>query len=162
MGLCGIDCEMLTAKKKSKKLGLVGEIADVNAQIITDMTRNNYIPVIATVASGEDGVYNINADTAAAKIAAALGAERFLSLTDVPGLLMDPGDDTTLISEVHVSNIPKLVKEGVIKGGMIPKIDCCVEAIRQGVKKTSIIDGRVPHSILMEMFSHEGMGTQIY
>jgi len=163
LGLCGADGQMLLAEKIKGEvdLGYVGEIVNVNTKPILDALDNGYIPVIATVASGEDGqVYNINADTAAARIASSLKAENLILMTDIVGLLENKDDDTTLIPAVQVSEVPYLKKQGIISGGMIPKIDCCVEAVRRGVKKTSIIDGRVPHSILIELLSNEGVGTQ--
>ncbi len=163
LGLCGIDGELLRAIKKESKpdVGLVGEITNVNTKPILMALDNGYIPVIATVACGADGqVYNVNADTAAAAIAAALGAENLILMTDIAGLLRDKNDPETLIPSVSISEVQNLKKQGVISGGMIPKIDCCVEAIRRGVKKAVIIDGRVPHSILVEICSNEGVGTQ--
>lgn len=163
LGLCGIDGELLRATKKESKpdVGLVGEITDVNTKPILMALDNGYIPVIATVACGADGqVYNVNADTAAAAIAAALGAENLILMTDIAGLLRDKNDPETLIPSVSISEVQNLKKQGVISGGMIPKIDCCVEAIRRGVKKAVIIDGRIPHSILVEICSNEGVGTQ--
>ncbi|MGI6031542.1 MAG: acetylglutamate kinase [Eubacteriales bacterium] len=166
LGFCGLDGNLLTAEKlekDGKEWGFVGEITDVNPQPIFDALEKGYIPVVATVAHGTDGhSYNINADTAAAKIAAALGAANLMLLTDVKGLLRDVKDESTLIPKVNVSAVPKLVKEGIIQGGMIPKIDCCVEAVRRGVTQANIIDGRVPHSVLLEILTHEGAGTMIY
>ena len=154
---------MLMAEKlKSEQdLGFVGEITGVNTKVITDSLNNGYVPVIATVASTEDGqTMNINADTAASRIAAELGAENLILMTDIAGLLKDKDDPSTLIPSVNVSDVPFMKRQGIISGGMIPKIDCCVEAVRRGVRKTSIIDGRVPHSILIELLSSEGIGTQ--
>ncbi|WP_177918372.1 acetylglutamate kinase [uncultured Eubacterium sp.] len=164
VGLCGIDGEMIKAEKYTKAdIGFVGEITEVNTDIINDNLQNGYIPVISSVATGEnDEVYNINADTAAASLAAGLRAEKLLLMTDISGLLMDKNDETTLIHDVQVSQIPSLKSQGVISGGMIPKIDCCVEAVRQGVLQTNIIDGRIPHSILMELFTDEGFGTMLH
>ena len=162
LGLCGSDGQMLKVKKleASEDLGYVGEITDVNVKVITDALDNGFIPVIATVATDEQGqVYNINADTAAARIAAALGAENLILMTDIRGLLQDKNDESTLIPEVHVSEVPFLIKQGIISGVMIPKIECCVEAVRRGVPKAIIIDGRIPHSILIEILSNEGVGT---
>lgn len=164
VGFCGIDGNIITAKKKEGDidLGNVGEIVDVDVDPILVTLENGYIPVIATVASGEDGkIYNINADTAAAAIASALHAENLVLMTDVRGLLMDKDDESTLISEIKVSEVPKLVKKGVISGGMIPKIDCVVEAVRQGVSQAVIIDGRIKHSIIMDMLTDKGIGTLI-
>ena len=164
LGLCGSDGRMLQVEKMAgEDLGYVGEITDVNVKPIVDALDNGYIPVVATIATDENGqVYNINADTAAARIAAALGAENLILMTDIKGLLTDKDDESTLIPEVSVSDVPFLKKKGIISGGMIPKIDCCVEAIRRGVTKTCIIDGRVTHSILIEILSNEGVGTLFY
>ncbi len=162
IGLCGLDDSMLLAEKLKSDvdLGLVGEITQVNAAPILKVLEQKYIPVIATVAGGKDGeVYNINADTAAAKIAAAIGAEKLILMTDTKGLLSDINDENSLIPQVSVSEVPALKKQGIIKGGMIPKVDCCVEAVRRGVSRAHIIDGRIPHSLLIEMLSDEGIGT---
>ena len=163
VGLCGCDGGMITAEKRTGvDLGFVGEVKDVDVRPIRDSLDNGYIPVIATVSCGEDGqIYNINADTAAARIAAALHAENLVLMTDVRGLLMDKDDESTLISEVNVSEVPVLVKKGVISGGMIPKVECCVEAVRCGVKNAVILDGRIPHSILIELLSDSGVGTML-
>ena len=165
LGLCGIDGEMLIAEKKKtddgQDLGFVGEITKVNTKPILDALDNGYIPVIATVATDEEGnTYNINADTAAARIAAELGAANLILMTDIAGLLRDRDDPSTLIPKVNVSEVPYLKMQRIVSGGMIPKIDCCVEAVRRGVDGAVIIDGRVPHSILIEIFSNEGVGTQ--
>ena len=165
VGLCGIDGGMLIAEKKKtddgQDLGWVGEITKVNTKPILDALDNGNVPVIATVATDENGnTYNINADTAAAQIAAELGAENLILMTDIAGLLRDKDDPSTLIPKVNVSEVPFLKRQGIISCGMIPKIDCCVEAVRRGVNKTVIIDGRVPHSILIEILSNEGIGTQ--
>ena len=142
---------MIEAEQLDPDLGLVGEITQVNVNLINDVLEKGYIPVISPVAAGKDGtVYNINADTAAARIAAQLRAENLILMTDIAGLLRDKDDPSTLIPFVNVSEVPFLKRKGIISGGMIPKIDCCVEAVRRGVKKTAIIDGRVPHSILIE------------
>lgn len=161
LGLCGIDDGMLVAiKKENPDLGFVGEIHHVNVTPINDALDRGYIPVIATVATDENGnTYNINADTAAAKIAAALHAKNLILMTDIRGLLQDKEDENTLIPVVKASEVPSLVKQGIISGGMIPKIDCCVEAVRRGVDRAFIIDGRVKHSVLIELFSNEGIGT---
>ncbi len=162
IGLCGSDGGMLKVKKLEGKtdLGYVGEIVDVNASPVTDALDNGYIPVVSTVACDENGdVYNINADTAAARIASALGAENLILMTDIRGVLMDPKDESTLIPACNVSEVPYLIKQGVITGGMIPKIECCVETVRRGVSRAFIIDGRIEHSILIEMLSNEGIGT---
>ena len=167
MGLCGMDGRMIEAVKKSGDgfdYGLVGEITGVNTAPIIDVLEAGYIPVISTVAAGADGekCYNINADTAAAQVAAALKAEKLIILTDVLGLLRDVNDPDTLISKCRVSEVPVLVKEGVIKGGMIPKIQCCVEAVRRGVRRAHILDGRIEHSVLIELLTDAGVGTMIY
>ncbi len=163
IGLCGLDGGMIKAEKLKGEvdLGYVGEITDINSKPILDAINNGYVPVIATIATGEDGkTYNINADTAAARIAACLKAENLILMTDIVGLLEDKDDDSTLIPTVNVSEVPYLKNKGIISGGMIPKIDCCVEAVRRGVSKTSIIDGRLAHSILIELLTNEGIGTQ--
>lgn len=165
IGLCGIDGNMLlTEKHKGEEdLGFVGEVKKVNTEVIDNCLKEGYIAVIATVGIGEDGrTYNINGDVAAAKIASALKAEKFILLTDVPGLLRDPSSEETLISELKVSEVPELMEEKIISGGMIPKIESCVETVRNGVKRVHIIDGRIPHSILIELFSDRGIGTMIY
>ena len=162
IGLCGIDGGMLTAKKHEGDvdLGFVGDVEKVNTSTILDCLDAGYTPVIATVGCDEEGqVYNINADTAAARIAAELHAENLMLMTDIRGLLRDKEDDDTLMPVVQVSEVPYLVSQGIIQGGMIPKVQCCVEAVRRGVKRTFIIDGRIPHSILIEMLSDEGIGT---
>ncbi|MGN0576115.1 MAG: acetylglutamate kinase [Ruminococcus sp.] len=165
VGLCGIDGQMLMAERMEspdgEALGYVGNVVKVNTKPITDALTNGNIPVIATVATDEQGnTYNVNADTAAARIAAELGAENLILMTDITGLLRDKDNPKTLIPFVNVSEVPFMKRQGIISGGMIPKIDCCVEAVRRGVKKTVIIDGRVPHSILIEILSNEGIGTQ--
>jgi acetylglutamate kinase len=167
IGLSGIDAGLLKAKKKVSKdgvdLGYVGEVTSVDEMVLINCLQDGYIPVVSTVALGEDDykAYNINADYAASKIAAKLKADKLILLTDVPGILRDFEDETSLITEVDVKDIHLLKKEGIIKGGMIPKIECCEQAIEAGVKRTHIIDGRVPHSILLEMFLDEGIGTMI-
>ena len=162
LGLCGIDGGMFTVEKKvsAVDLGFVGDITDVNENVIMDALSCGYIPVISTVGADSEGnVYNINADTAAAAIASKLNAENLILMTDIRGLLRDKNDENTLIPVVQVSQVPSLIRDGVISGGMIPKIECCVEAVRRGVGKTFIIDGRIAHSILIELFSDEGIGT---
>lgn len=163
LGLCGLDAGLFQAKVLDEKYGLVGEITNVNPTSVVDCLERGYIPVISTVAQGIDAetAYNINADTAAARLATALHAEKLLLLTDVRGLLRDPHDESTLIPMVQLSQVPGLVKDGVITGGMIPKVDCCVEAVRSGVKSTIILDGRIAHSILIELLSDEGIGTML-
>ena len=160
IGLCGIDGHMIEAEVLNPELGFVGEITNVNVQPITDLLEKGYIPVISTVGCDKDGnVYNINADTAASKIAGILGAESLISMTDIEGILRDKDDPSTLISKICVEDAPKLVEEGVISGGMIPKVECCIDAIKSGVRKVFIIDGRIPHSILIETLTNEGIGT---
>ncbi len=160
VGMCGIDGGMLLCEKESDELGYVGKIISVNTDVITDSLQNGYLPVISTVGYDNEGhIYNINADTAASAIAGALGAESLILMTDIRGLLRDKDDEESLIKKVYVSDIPSLVNEGVISGGMIPKINCCKEAIRRGVGRVFITDGRVKHSILLELLSDEGMGT---
>lgn len=163
LGLCGLDAGLFQAKVLDGKYGLVGEITHVDPTSVVDCLERGYIPVISTVAQGIDAetAYNINADTAAARLATALHAEKLLLLTDVRGLLRDPHDESTLIPVVQLSQVPGLVKDGVITGGMIPKVDCCVEAVRSGVKSTIILDGRIAHSILIELLSNEGIGTML-
>ena len=163
LGLCGMDAGLFQAVRLDEKYGLVGEITRVEPDVVVDALDLGYIPVVSTVAMGVDGnsAYNINADTAAAKLAVALKAEKLLLLTDVRGLLRDPGDESTMLKSVRASEIPGLIKDGVIQGGMIPKIDCAVEAVRSGVSSTVILDGRIPHSILIELLSDEGAGTML-
>ena len=160
IGLCGTDGHMIEAEMKDPALGYVGEITDIDTTPILDVLDKGYIPVISTIGCDKDGnIYNINADTAAAKIAGKLQAESFISMTDIRGLLRDKDDEETVIPVVNVSEAPQLIHEGIISGGMIPKIECCIEAIRQGVGQVFIIDGRVPHSILIEVLTDEGIGT---
>ena len=160
VGLCGMDGQMLRCTELDPQLGHVGEIVHVDATLIASLLDGGFIPVIATVGMDDLGqAYNVNADTAAAQIAIALKAEKLVSMTDIAGLLRDKDDDGSLISVVQVSEVPHLKNQGIISGGMIPKIDCCVEAVRRGVKRTHIIDGRIPHSILIEMLTDEGIGT---
>ena len=163
VGLCGMDAGLFQAKMLDEKYGLVGEITAVEPTVVVDALENGYIPVVSTVAQGTDGptAYNINADTAAAKLAVALKAEKLLLLTDVRGLLRDPADEDTLLPEVRLSQVPGLVKDGVIQGGMLPKVTCCVEAVRSGVKNAVILDGRIPHSLLIELLSDAGIGTML-
>ena len=160
MGLSGIDGHMIEAEMLDDVHGYVGEITNVNVQPILDVLDKGYIPVISTVGYDCDGnTYNINADTAAARIAGELKAESLISMTDIDGILRDKNDPSTLISKIQVSEAPQLMKEGVISGGMIPKINCCIEAIRRGVHKVFVIDGRIPHSILIEVLTDAGIGT---
>lgn len=160
IGLSGLDSDMIMAKPINKDLGFVGSIVDINTDVILDALNMGYIPVISTIGSDENGnVYNINADTAAARIAGALEAEKFIAMTDIKGVLKDKNDPTTLMKCINVSELKQLEKQGIIDGGMIPKVECCVEAIRRGVNNVVIIDGRVPHSILIEVLTDEGAGT---
>lgn len=162
VGISGIDNQLIVAKKHECEddLGYVGDIDKINPNIILDMLEKGYIPVIASVGTDEEGhTYNINADTAAAEIAGALSAENMILVSDIPGLLFDKDDESTLIPLVNVYEVKGLEDKGIISGGMIPKVECCVRAIRQNVKKAVIIDGRIPHSILIEMLSKEGIGT---
>ena len=162
MGISGMDGRLIEAEIKDERLGYVGEITHINIQPVTDLLEKGYIPVISTLGCDREGnAYNINGDTAAARVAGALEAERLIMLSDIPGLLRDKDDPTTLIPELSVMEAARLRQEGVISGGMIPKMECCVEAIRRGVKKVIIMDGRVPHSILMELLTDEGAGTMI-
>ena len=167
VGLCGLDGGMLKAVRRQEDgvdYGLVGDITEVNPKVIQDAFQDGFIPVISTVAQGTDAEtsYNVNADTAAAKIAVAVGAEKLILLTDVRGLLRDKNDESTLISQVRLSEVPELVGQGIISGGMIPKVECCVDAVQNGVHRTHILDGRIPHSILIEVLSHAGIGTMIW
>lgn len=163
VGLSGMDGHLIEAEIKDPALGFVGEITDINIEPVTDLLDKGYIPVISTVGCDKEGnVYNINADTAAARIASALGAEALFLMTDIVGLLRDKNDESTLISSVCVSEAPQLMREGVISGGMIPKVECSVEAIRQGVNRVFMLDGRVPHSLLIETLTNEGIGTMLY
>ena len=162
IGVSGIDGGIIEAKMKDEALGYVGQITKIRTQPITDMLEKNYIPVVSTVASDRMGnTYNINGDTAAAYIAGALGAERLIMMTDIAGLLMDKDDPSTLIPHITVSEAKKLYDNGVISGGMIPKVDCCIEALEKGVNNVVIMDGRIPHSILMELLTDEGAGTMV-
>ena len=162
MGISGIDGRLIEAKPKDVRLGYVGEITSINITPVMDLLEKGYIPVISTVGSDKDGnTYNINGDTAAAHIAGALGAERLIMMTDIAGLLRDKDDPSTLIPEITVDEASKLLLDGTVSGGMIPKIGCCVEAISRGVRNVIIMDGRVPHSILMELLPDEGAGTMV-
>jgi len=162
IGLSGVDGRMIECNMRDERLGYVGEITKVDIRPVTDLLEKGYIPVISTVGGDKQGnVYNINGDTAAAYVAGALGADRLILLTDVAGILRDAKDPSTLIPEMTCSQARELQKEGLISGGMIPKVDCCVEAIERGVHKVIIMDGRIPHSILMELLTNEGAGTMI-
>lgn len=160
IGLSGVDGHMIEAEMKNEKLGFVGNITNINPEIIEDSLEKGYIPIISTVGCDSEGnIYNINADTAAARIAGALGAESLISMTDISGILRDKNDPSSLISSLTAKEAQQLIDEGVIKDGMIPKAQCCMDALSWGVKKVFIIDGRVPHSILIETLTDEGMGT---
>ncbi len=160
IGLSGLDGHMLKAKVKDERLGFVGEITDVDPSPIFDILDKGYIPVVSTIGCDDEGnVYNINADTAASKIAGALGAESLISLTDISGILRDKNDPSTLIPHMTLAETENLIKDGIISDGMIPKVECCTDAIKCGVKKVFIIDGRIPHSILIETLTDEGIGT---
>ena len=162
MGLSGMDAHLIRARVKDERLGFVGAITDVNVDPVMDLLEKGYIPVISTIACDHDGnAYNINGDTAAAYIAGALGAERLIMMTDIDGILRDKDDPASLIPHITISEARKLFDDGVISGGMIPKVDCCIEAIERGVKKVIIMDGCVPHSILMELLTDEGAGTMV-
>lgn len=162
MGISGMDGGLIEAKMKDERLGYVGKITKIHIGAVTDLLEKGYIPVISTVGCDKEGnTYNINGDTAAAFIAGALNAERLIMMTDIAGLLRDKDDISTLIPEVTVAEAEKLREEGIISGGMIPKIECCIEAINEGVKNVVIMDGRVPHSILMELLTDEGAGTMV-
>ena len=160
IGLCGADGHMLEVVPKDPQLGYVGEVTKVNPQVVLDALEMGYIPVISTIGCDAEGnTYNVNADTAAAAIAAALGAESLIALTDIAGILRDKDDDSTLISRIYLDEAPALVADGIISGGMIPNVECSCEAVRSGVRRVFIIDGRVKHSILIELLTDEGMGT---
>lgn len=163
IGLCGMDGQLFQAECLDEKYGLVGRITGVNPEPVENALMTGYIPVVSTVAQGVDAdtAYNINADTAAAKLAEALNAEKLILLTDVRGLLRDPRDEDTLIHVVHTYEVPELIAKGTISGGMIPKMECCVDAIAGGVERVHILDGRIPHSILIELLSDQGIGTML-
>ena len=161
IGLSGVDAGMIEALPKDPKLGYVGTITEINTEVILDALTLGYIPVISTIGFDQSGnLYNINADTAAARIAGALDAEKFIAMTDIKGVLRDKNDPSSLMQTINVSEIKQLAKQGIIDGGMLPKVACCEEAIRRGVNNVVIIDGRVPHSILIEVLTDEGVGTQ--
>ncbi len=163
IGLCGMDGQLFQAVRLDEKYGLVGRITGVDPTPVEDAIQSGRIPIVATVAQGMDAdtAYNINADTAAARLAEALKAEKLILLTDVRGLLRDPGDEDTLIHVVRTQEVPELVEQGIITGGMIPKMECCVDAIAGGVERVHILDGRIPHSILIELLSDRGIGTML-
>ena len=162
MGISGIDGHMIQCKVKDERLGFVGEITDINVQPILDLLEKDYIPVVSTVGCDMDGhTYNVNADTAAASIAGAMKASRLITMTDIPGVMMDPKDPESLIPCIDLQDAKDLFESGVISGGMIPKVQCCIDAIKDGVHKVTILDGRVPHAILMELLTDEGAGTMV-
>ncbi|MCL2372345.1 MAG: acetylglutamate kinase [Defluviitaleaceae bacterium] len=163
LGLSGVDGRLIEAKQLDPALGLVGEITAINPEPVKMALESGYTPVISTIACGSEPgqIFNINADSAAAQLAIAVGAEKLILLTDVKGLLQDPKDESTLISTAHLPEIPQLIKSGIISGGMIPKVDCCVDAVRRGVPRAHILDGRMMHSILIELLSNQGIGTMI-
>ena len=162
MGLSGMDAHLIEAKMRDERLGYVGAITKVNIDPVIDLLEKGYIPVISTIGcDGQGNAYNINGDTAAAFIAGALGAERLIMMTDIAGILRDTDDPSTLIPSLTMEEAEELFEQGVISGGMIPKVDCCIEALHRGVKNVIIMDGRVPHSILMELLTDEGAGTMV-
>lgn len=162
MGISGVDGKLIEASVKNDKLGFVGKIEKININPVLDLLEKGYIPIVSTIGCDNDGnIYNINADTAAARIAGALGAERLIMMTDIKGVLKDKDDDSTLIPTLTVEEAKALLNDGTILGGMIPKIKCCIDAISHGVKNVTIMDGRIPHSILMELLTNEGAGTEV-
>lgn len=162
MGISGIDGRLIEAEFKDERLGYVGNITNINIQPVTDLLEKGYIPVVSTVACDENGnIYNINGDTAAARIAGALEAERLIMMTDIAGILRDKDDPSTLIPKITVEEARSLYEQNVISGGMIPKVDCCIDALDHGVNNVVIMDGRIPHSILMELLTDEGAGTMV-
>ena len=162
MGISGIDGHMIEAEVKDERLGFVGKITGVNVEPVTDLLEKGYIPVVSTVGCDKSGnVYNINADTAAAQIAAAMGAESLIAMTDIAGILRDRDDPSSLIPLIDIEDATALFEEGIISGGMIPKVECSIDAIRRGVKKVIILDGRIPHAILIETLTDEGAGTMV-
>ena len=162
IGLSGMDGRLIEAQLKDEKLGFVGDIKKIHIKPVTDLLENDYIPVISTVGCDKQGnTYNINGDTAAAHIAGALGAERLIMMTDIDGILKDKNDPSTLIPEITINDANRLYEDGIVSGGMIPKLECCIDAIEKGVKNVIILDGRVPHSILMELLTNEGAGTMV-
>lgn len=162
MGISGMDGMLIEAKIRDERLGYVGDITKIHIKPVEDLLEKGYIPVISTLGCDRDGnAYNINGDTAAAYIAGAINAERLIMMTDIAGILQDKDDPSTLIADVTISEAEQLKKDGIVSGGMIPKVDCCIEAINKGVKNVVIMDGRVPHSILMEILTDEGAGTMV-
>ncbi len=164
VGISGMDGHVIEARKMQSEndLGYVGEIAEIHPELIFKLIEDGYIPVIASVGTDSNGnIFNVNADLAASAIAGALNAENMIFVSNVPGVLQDPEDEDSIMTNIHISDVPKLEEEGIITGGMIPKVECCVDCVRQGVKKTVIIDGRIPHACLIEMLSDEGVGSMI-
>lgn len=164
VGISGMDGHVIEARKMQSEndLGYVGEIAEIHPELIFKLIEDGYIPVIASVGTDQNGnIFNVNADLAASAIAGALNAENMIFVSNVPGVLRDPEDEDSIMTNIHISDVPKLEEEGIITGGMIPKVECCVDCVRQGVKKTVIIDGRIPHACLIEMLSDEGVGSMI-
>jgi len=164
IGLCGLDGKLFEARKMNEDYGYVGEITGVNPAVVLQAINDRHIPVVATVAFGvdDDTAYNVNADTAAAKLAVALGAEKLILLTNTRGVLQEQDDESTLIPRIKVAEIDELKAQNIVAGGMIPKVECCADAIQGGVRRTHILDGRIPHSLLIEMLTNEGAGTMIY
>ncbi len=162
IGISGIDAHLIEAEVKDERLGFVGEVTKVNVQPILDLLEKNYIPVVSTVGCDSDGnTYNINADTAASFIAGALKATRLITMTDIPGILRDVNDPDSIIKRVNTDEARQLFKDGVISGGMIPKVQCCIDAVEMGVRRVTILDGRVPHAVLLELLTDEGAGTMV-
>ncbi len=162
VGISGIDGHLIEAEVKDERLGFVGEITNVNVQPILDLIEKGYIPVVSTVGCDNEGnVYNINADTAASYIAGAMKAERLITMTDIPGILRDVNDPDSLIKRVNIKEARQLFEDGIVTGGMIPKVECCIEAVERGVRRVTILDGRVPHAVLLELLTDEGAGTMV-
>lgn len=162
VGISGIDGHLIEAEVKDERLGFVGEITNVNVQPILDLLEKGYIPVVSTVGCDNEGnVYNINADTAASYIAGAMKAERLITMTDIPGILRDVNDPDSIIKRVNVKEARQLFEDGIVTGGMIPKVECCIEAVERGVRRVTILDGRVPHAVLLELLTDEGAGTMV-
>lgn len=162
IGISGIDAHLIEAEVKDERLGFVGEVTKVNVQPILDLLEKDYIPVVSTVGCDNEGnAYNINADTAASFIAGALEAERLITMTDIPGILRDVNDPNSIIKKVNIQEAHQLFADGIISGGMIPKVQCCIDAIEMGVNKVTILDGRVPHAVLLELLTDEGAGTMV-
>lgn len=162
VGISGIDGHLIEAEVKDERLGFVGEITNVNVQPILDLLEKGYIPVVSTVGCDKEGnVYNINADTAASYIAGAMKAERLITMTDIPGILRDVNDPDSLIKRVNIEEARQLFADGIVTGGMIPKVECCIEAVERGVRRVTILDGRVPHAVLLELLTDEGAGTMV-